>query len=253
MSGDIGGPSLTRRGLLALGTTALVSGVAACGGRDNKGRSTESAPGPHQVNVDFEDGSLGLPITHHVGASLSTAYAQSGKFGCRLEPVPANHDLAALALDDTKVFAHNPWATLTISFRLVTLPKSTDSYMNLFELGNTASAYPKSQFTVYFKQDTLVCDFNASETMQITTMPVLGAWHTIDAVVGYGSTSYTADVRFDGGPTKKLVSKDNKTVQGVRSLWIHYPTVPVDYTMDVDSIRVVTSTARPGFLPLSAT
>lgn len=240
--------SLSRRGLLLLGGSAMVSAVSACSGGDPKKPATASTTS-QQLHLDFESRSLGRPITHHVGATISPAFSQGGRYGCRLEPLPSNHERAALAIDGTGFAQDKPWAAVSISFRLVTLPKPSDAYMNLFEIGNTATAYPKSQFTVYFKHDTVVCDFNASESMQITTMPVVGAWHRFDVVVGYGASTYTARVRFDGGAVKELVSKDNKTAQSVRSLWIHYPTVPVDYTMDVDDVRMVTSSTRPDFLP----
>lgn len=251
MTSEKGTRPPSRRGVLLFGAATALSGVTGCSGRAVGAPPKRSAVEPQQIHVDFESGSLGRPITHHVGAAVSPAFAETGKNGCRLEPLPAKGDLAALVFEQSGFAADKPWATVSISFRLVTLPKSSDTYMNLFEIGNTATRFPKSQFTVYFKHDRLVCDFNTSETMNLSAMPIVGAWHRIDAVVGYGAKMYTADVRFDGGATKKLTSKDNKSVEKVKSLWIHYPTVPVDYTMDIDDIRMMTTSARPQFLPVA--
>jgi hypothetical protein len=69
-------------------------------------------------------------------------------------------------------------------------------------------------------------------------------------VVDYGSTTYTADVSYDG-VARTLTSQSNKTAQSARALWLHYPSVPVDYTMDVDDVKMSTSDTRPDFFAVS--
>jgi hypothetical protein len=132
-------------------------------------------------------------------------------------------------------------------FRLVTLPKPTDNYMNLFEIGNTSTATTKSQFTVFFRNNRLVCDFGWKETMDIGPVPTDGGWHLIQAVVHFGSTTYTAQVSYDGSAARTLTSANDKTPESVRILWIHYPGKAVDYTMDVDDVQMSTADTLPDF------
>jgi hypothetical protein len=200
-----------------------------------------------QVSLDFENDSLGAPITTHKGARLGSAYAHTGNYGCRLHPTTATNNFACLMVDRSGFALNKPYATYAMYFRLVTLPKPTDNYMNLFEIGNTSSADTKSQFTVFFRNNRLVCDFNYRETMDIGPVPTDGGWHLIQAIVYFGSTTYTAHVSFDGAAATTLTSADNKTAESVRILWIHYPRAVVDYTMDVDDILMSTSDTPPAF------
>lgn len=259
---DTAGPLFSRRGVLLLGGIAAISGTAGCGGSNDlpesvttsrSGSATPATPpsGVSQVNLNFDSGALGHPVSYHVGASVSSAYGESGEHGCRLEPRRSNGGRAALVIDDNGFPTGKPWAAVSIRFRLVTPPRPSDGYMNLFEIGNTATHAPKSQFTVYFKHDTIVGDFDFTEHIELAPMPAVGTWHTIDVVVGYGETTYRAEVRFDGGAVKQLRSRNDKSPQSVKTLWIHYPNVPVDYTLDIDRLQLVTTSARPQFLPAS--
>lgn len=201
-----------------------------------------------ELSLDFETGSLGAPLTGSAGASVGGDYAHTGQFGCRLTPATGGGD-AYLTVDRRGFALGQPYATFIMFFRLITPPNPGDTYMNLFEIGNTGTTAPKSQFTVFFRNNELMCDFNYSESMRIDQVPSLGEWHMIQAVVNYGSSTYTAKVSLDGAPAQTLTSANNKTPQTVRALWVHYPGVAVDYIMDVDDIRMVTSTSEPGFLP----
>jgi hypothetical protein len=200
-----------------------------------------------QVSLDFENGSLGAPITTHKGARLGSAFAHTGNYGCRLHPTTATNNFACLMIDRSGFALNKPYATYSMYFRLVTLPKPTDNYMNLFEIGNTSAASTKSQFTVFFRNNRLVCDFNYRETMDIGPVPTDGAWHLIQAIVYFGATTYNAQVSYDGAAAKTLTSANDKTAESVRILWIHYPSAAVDYTMDVDDILMSTSDALPSF------
>ena len=133
-------------------------------------------------------------------------------------------------------------------FRLVTLPKATDTYMNLFEIGNSVVTTPKSQFTVFFRNNRLTCDFDYNETMDIGPVPVDGGWHQLQVIVFYGATSYIAEVSYDGGFAQTLTSANNKTPATVKQLFIHYPGTAVDYTMDVDDILMSTAATQPDFI-----
>lgn len=235
---------VSRRTLL-LGS---VLGLAACSGRDNSGhRTATSTPEPTQVHLDFENGRLGPPITQHVGAKISQDFARTGRYGCRLEPLKRNDDHASLVISKRGFGQGRPWADITLNFRLVTSPKASDKYMNLFEIGTTATKFPKSQFTVFFKHGKLMFDFNSSESVELSDLPAIGTWHTVRAVVGFGDTTYRARVQFDDDPVKKLASKDDKSAETVKALWIHYPTVPVDYTMDIDDLKMGTFEEQPAF------
>ena len=201
-----------------------------------------------ELSLDFERGSLGAPLTGSAGASVRGDYAHTGQFGCRLNPATGGGD-AYLTVDRRGFALGQPYATFIMFFRLITAPAAGDAYMNLFEIGNTGTIAPKSQFTVFFRNGELMCDFNYSESMTIGPVPSLGEWHMIQAVVNYGSSTYTAQVSLDGAPTQTLTSADDKKPQKVRALWLHYSSASVDYVMDVDDIRMVTSTSQPGFLP----
>jgi len=124
--------------------------------------------------------------------------------------------------------------------------------MNLFEIGTTSTARTKSQFTVYFRDNRLVCDFNYTERMDIGPVPTVGVWHLIQAVVDYGATTYTAQVAYDGRVVGTLTSANNKQPETVADLWIHYPSVAVDYTMDVDDIKMSTADTLPSFFAVSS-
>jgi hypothetical protein len=234
---------MSRRGFLVVG--GVVTAAVATGfGRAVAAHATTTA----QVNLNFESGSLGPPITTYRGATLASAYAHTGNFGCRLAPTNTNSNVACLVLDRSGFALYKPYATYTMFFRLSTLPKATDTYMNLFEIGNTSTASTKSQFTVFFRDNRLVADFAYGETMDIAAVPSVGQWHLVQAIVYYGSTTYTAHVSYDGDAARTLTSANDKTAQSVRALWIHYPSVPVDYVVDVDDIQMSTSDTMPGFL-----
>jgi hypothetical protein len=233
---------LSRRNFLVLGGVTTAAAAIGLG----------SAPATYattpQVDLDFESGSLGPPLTYYTGAAVAGAYAHTGSYGCRLNPTTTTHNLACLEVN-RKGFALNlPYVTYSMWFRLVTHPRPTDTYMNLFEIGTTSAVSPKSQFTVYFKNNRLICDFNYDETMDLGPMPAIGEWHVIQAVVYYGSTTYTAQVSYDGAATLTLTSANDKTPETVAVLWIHYPTTAVDYTVDVDEIQMATSASKPDFL-----
>lgn len=179
---------------------------------------------------------------------LGPAYARTGSYGCRLHPTAATNHVAWLALVQSGFAPDKPYATYSMFFRLVTRPKPTGTYMNLFEIGNTSTARTRSQFTVFFRHNRLVCDFAYGETMDIGAVPAIGVWHQIRAVVHFGTSTYAAHVRYGGSATKTLRSADTKKAQNVKGLWIHYPSVAVDYTVDIDDIQMATSNRWPGFL-----
>jgi hypothetical protein len=232
---------LSRRKFFWLG--GLTTAALATGSWNLPAASASAA----QVSLDFENDSLGAPITTHKGAKLGSAFAHTGNYGCRLHPSTATNNFACLMVDRSGFALNKPYATYSMYFRLVTLPKATDKYMNLFEIGNTSAADTKSQFTVFFRNNRLVCDFNYRETMDIGPVPTDGGWHLIQAIVYFGSTTYNAQVSFDGAAATTLTSANNKTAESVRILWIHYPRAVVDYTMDVDDILMSTSDTPPAF------
>lgn len=96
-------------------------------------------------------------------------------------------------------------------FRLMTAPGPNQKYMNLFEIGSTSTSTVKSQFTAFFRGGELMCDFGWNEAMRIGAMPSLGEWHMIQAVVNYGSSTYTARVSLDGAAPRTLTSAADKT------------------------------------------
>lgn len=234
--------AMSRRGLLILGGLGSIAATTGLTPMPSASATTAA-----QVDLDFENQSLGAPISAHAGASLGSAYAHSGSFGCRLDPTTNRGSVAYLELYRSGFLLGKRYATYSMYFRLVSAPLSSDYYMNLFEIGTTSTAQTKSQFTVYFRANRLVCDFNYSERLDIGPVPALGSWHLIQAVVDYGSTTYTAQVSYDGAPAMTLTSANDKTPVTVSALWLHYPSTVVDYTMDVDEIKMSTSDTRPDF------
>ncbi len=235
-------PGLSRRTFVAL------SGVTTAGAAIGPATTADAlATTPPQLSLDFEHRSLGAPITYHRGATIRAASAHTGRYGCRLDPTTTSSRTACLVVDKSGFALGRPYATYSMWFRLVTLPRATDNYANLFEIGNTAMTAPKSQFTVFFRNKRLACDFGYHETMDIGPVPVDGGWHRIQAIVFFGSTTYTAWTRYDGGPIRRLRSADDKTARTVNRLWIHYARTPADYIMDVDDIRLATTRRRPDF------
>jgi len=237
---------LSRRGFMVMGGLATAATAT-----DLALAAPASATTP-QLVLDFEAGSLGAPLTSYGGASVGSAYAHRGSYGCRLHPTALTNSTAYLEVRKSGFALGRPYATFSMWFRLVTLPSATASYMNLCEIGNTSTATDKSQLTVFFRDDRLVCDFGYGERMDIAPVPVDGGWHQLQAVVHYGATTYTAQVSYDAGPVHTLTSADDKSPQTVSALWIHYPRGAVDYTMDVDDVQLATTTTWPDFLDNSA-
>jgi hypothetical protein len=233
----------SRRRFLGLGTLAGAALVAGC---------SQTAAGPTstaaQLDLNFDNASLGTSISRHAGARIGRAYGRSGGQGCRLAPTQANHDLAYLIVDQSGFGPGKPYATFSMYFRLVTVPAAKDKYMNLFEIGNTSTAATKSQFTVFFRDNRLTCDFGYQETMDIAAVPAPDTWHSIQAIINFGARTYTAEVRYDDSATKTLTSGDDKTPQSVKVLWVHYPSAPVDYVLDIDKLKMATSMQIPTFL-----
>jgi hypothetical protein len=241
-----GSRGVTRRGLLVLGALTAVGAAAGCSGSSTPSKAKSTAPtGPLELN--FDSGSLGAPITTHIGAKTSRAYAHSGAYGCRLEPTVATKGIASLVVDQHGFPQNKHYASFSMYFRLVTPPKKTDAYMNLFEIATTSTAGFKSQFTVFFRNDRLYCDFAYHEVLEIGPMPSVGHWHRLEALVDYSGTTYIAEVRVDGGAAKTLKSKNDKKPESVRALYVHYPSVPVDYTVDIDDITMDTTDSAPKF------
>lgn len=233
---------LSRRRLLALG--GLTTATAALG----IGNAPTAAASTAQLLLDFETGSVGAPVTRCAGAAVSAAYARSGRYGCRLDPALTTSHVAYLNVDRKGFALGKPYATFSMCFRLVTAPKAGDTYMNLFEIGSTSTAKQKSQFTVFFRNNRLTCDFGWRETLDLGPVPSVGQWHLIQAIVHFGASAYTARVSVDGAAASTLTSANNKTPQSVRALWLHYPGKAVDYAMDVDDIQMATSDTVPTFL-----
>jgi hypothetical protein len=235
--------------LLVLGgitTAAASTGIIrtpAFGGLPGISKARTATP---QLHLNFESGALGYPVTAHRGAHIGRAYAHGGRYGCRLDPWSTEDRRAFLEVDHAGFAQHMPWAVFSMYYRLGSLPYKRDQYMNLFEIGNTSHSVNRSQFTVFFRNGTLTCDFGYGETMAIAPPPKgPGKWHHIEAKVFFGGTRYVAHVRYDGGDIKTLTSSANKTPQSVKTLWVHYPNVAVDYTMDIDQILMTTSTSKP--------
>ncbi len=196
--------------------------------------------------MNFEDQGYGI-LNIHSGATIDAAYAYSGTYGCRLVP-DISTGIASLTSSGGNFPGGKAWVSFSMRFRLVTQPSPSDTYMNLFELGNSVPAAPKSQFTVYFDNNALIADFNAGEVATVAGSLTDANWHKIEARVYFGATTYTAYIRFDGGTVLVHNSANNKTVATAEVLWIHYPNVAVDYTMDVDDVLLTTSNSDPGWL-----
>lgn len=225
----------------------MLGGLTTAAAATGLGRAPAAFATTPQVDLDFEDGTLGPPITKHIGASVAPAYAHTGTYGCRLDPATTTNNVACLSVDRSGFALGKRYATYSMFFRLVTLPGSADTYMNLFEIGNTSTSSTKSQFTVFFRKNRLVSDFNYAETMDIAPCPTDGAWHLIQAIVDFGATTYTAQVSYDGAAPRTLTSANDKPVASVKALWVHYASTAVDYTMDLDDVHMATSDTSPNF------
>lgn len=231
-------------------TLGGLGGVALLGGLTGPAAQAAplASPAAPRLTLDFENGWLGPQVTGSAGASVGRSYAHSGSFGCRLSPATTSSRVAYLTADESGFELGQPYASFVMFFRLVTAPSPSNTYMNLFEIGSTSTSTDKSQFTVFFRDGALMCDFNWGEALRIAASPSTGDWHMIQAVVNYGSSRYSARVSLDGGPVQTITSANDKTPQSVRALWLHYPAAAVDYTMDVDDIAMVTASSDPGFL-----
>lgn len=196
--------------------------------------------------ADFNDGTIPSFFSTVSNATVDDAYGYEGK-GCRLTPNPSP-GFATLTMPSSKFPAGVTWASFQIHFRLASLPSNSEQYMNLFEIGNDLSDAPKGQFTCYFNARSLWVDFNLEDAVPINLTPAVGVWHTIEARVSFATNSYSALVRVDGGATQLVSSGANKTPAHVAALWIHYPTVNVDYTVDLDLIKMAVRTSDPGWM-----
>lgn len=203
---------------------------------------------PADLFFDFDSEIFPSQLNVHPGATIGTGYAHSGAYGCRLTPAPTT-GICSLTCSGANFPSGKPWVSFSMWFRLITSPGSNESYMNLFELGNALTEAPKSQFTVFFNKGKLMMDFNAGETQQIADTPALGGWHKIESRVNFGDTTYSAQVRFDGGSPINFSSAADKIATTASVMWIHYPSgAGVDYISDYDEIKISTSDSDPGWL-----
>lgn len=104
---------LSRRSILGLGGFAAFAVTADLG----SARAWATTP---ELSLDFENGSLGAPITGRAGASLSGNYAHTGTLGCRLDPSTTSTGAAYLTVDRSGFALYQPYATFLMFFRLVT-------------------------------------------------------------------------------------------------------------------------------------
>ncbi len=199
-----------------------------------------------QYDITFDDMSFGSIFNIHPGAAIGAPYARSGAYGVRLTP-HASTGISSLTSSGGSFPSGSPWASLSFWFRLVSFPSNSANYMNLFEIGNSVAAAPKSQSTVFFREGSLWADFNYDEAVRLGAISD-NEWHRIEARVYFGGTTYIAKFRLDEGAVTTLTSGSNKTPSTASVLWVHYPDVAVDYTVDIDDILMSVGPSDPGWL-----
>lgn len=236
--------SWIRCNVLGYGQGGVLTPVSVVAGKIAAAAPSAVAPA---LSADFNSGVIPSWLNVHPGnISIIPAAAYEGANGARL--VRDGSGLASLTSSGGSFPSGHTWASFTMRFKLLTLPDLSDSYMNLYEIGNALTAAPKSQHTVYFNAQKLWLDFDASEKIDLGLQPAVGDWHRVEARVYFGGTAYTAIVRLDGGNPITFTSPANKTPTTADVLWIHYPTTAVDYDMDVDLIGLTTADSDPGWL-----
>ena len=114
----------------------LVSGGMAVGAAMSSRTPMAFAAGA-QLNLNFESGSLGSPITRREGASLAP-FARSGAYDRRLNPAGTHSRLGYLVVDRRGFTLNRPYATYSMYQRLMSAPKGSNTYMNPFEIGAPA-------------------------------------------------------------------------------------------------------------------
>jgi hypothetical protein len=194
------------------------------------------------LNVDFEDGTTGNFSTVQ-GATVGPAYAYSGTKGCRMSPA-AGTNYATLSYNNTP--AGHTWARFTANFRIVTITAPTNTYTNVFEIGNRLTVSPKSQHTWYINGANLMMDFRTTTDATLVDDNVaVGVWHSVDVSVNFGVNPYLAHITYDGVQLPDLVSAAACTPSTVGDLWIGYPSTATDQTVDWDNIQLYVADSDP--------
>lgn len=209
-----------------------------------------SAAASAQFSADFNTGTIPSFFTVQTGAAVSASNAYEGAFGVVLTPT-ASASVASLTIGTTSMVQGKTWAAFSMRFKLLSLPGATEAFMNLFEIANAVPASPKGQFTVYWNKRVLECDFNTTDAVSLGLAADTTSWHLIECRVNFAGTSYTAQVRIDGGAPIVMTSAANKTPSTVTQVWIGYPNVALDYTKALDMIQGGTYDSDPGWVGYS--
>jgi hypothetical protein len=201
------------------------------------------------LSVDFEDGTTGA-FTTVQGATVGSSYAYTGTNGCQLAPASGTN-YATLTYNAAP--AGHAWGRFKANFRIVTITNPSNTYTNVFEIGNSLVVAPKNQFTVYVNGTDLFMDFRTTldETMLDNNIAV-GVWHSIDARVNFGVNPYIAHITYDGVALPDLVSSVVCTPATVSSLWMGYPSNATDQTIDWDNVEFYVGDSDPGLVSLVA-
>lgn len=194
------------------------------------------------LNVDFENGTTGNFSTVQ-GATVGSAYAFSGTNGCRLAPA-AGTSYATLSYNNTPT--GHTWARFKANFRIVTITAPTNTYTNVFEIGNHLTVAPKSQHTWYINGKNLMMDFRTTtDATLIDDNIAVGVWHSVDVSVNFGVNPYLAHITYDGVQLPDLVSGAACTPSTVGDLWMGYPSTATDQTIDWDNVELYVADSDP--------
>jgi hypothetical protein len=200
--------------------------------------------------VDFAGGVLPSgQFTVSEGVTVEAGSADpdgTSGFGANLTPDPSTGYVSLTKADLVAPYG-KAWASIKVRFRCTSLPPTTNTYDNLFEIGNELTVAPKGQFTVYWNNRVLYADFNTEDAVNLGLVADTG-WHTLEARVFFGSTTYTASVRIDGGTPINMTSAANKTASVVGALWMGYPETVGDYSRDIARLALSVADDDPGWL-----
>ena len=202
-------------------------------------------------NADFSGGSMPALFSFNQGVVIESAAADplgSSGYGAHLTPQTSSPFAATLTKSAATAPTNKPWASIKVRCKLITLPGAANTYDNLFEIGNSDATAPKNQFTMYWNNRALWADFGTGDAVNLSLAADTTDWHTYEARVFFGATTYTAKVRIDGGTPIDMTSANDKEVATSEEIWIGYPSALADYERYIGRVAYSVGDTDPGWL-----
>lgn len=190
-----------------------------------------------QLSNGFESGNVSGWDWTNGSPTVSTAYAARGTYGCRI--TGATSDSVNWS---TSVPTGKTWAAFRIRFRIV----QSASSLGIVTIQNNSGT---DHFDVFVNSTgQLAADLHgATDYIYLDDSPAIGVWHLLEGRVYFGSSTYTAYLRYDYQLMPTLSASITETATTVKSLNAGSGST-TSGVHDIDDIALYVGTSDPGFL-----